>query len=238
MIAFVKASPDSLFVEANEHYSSGKYEEALHIYRTLIDSEYISSSLYYNMGNAAYRANRLGYAILYYEKALKLDPRNEDAAINLEFVSMYREDNLEALPELFLKRWYRRLVDSFSVNSWSYLSLTLFVTALLCSMAYIFGRRLWIKKTGFFAGLAALVLFILAITALMHRHRQFTQPDRAVIVSPSVVVRSTPSSAGTDLFILHEGTKIRTEEKVGEWTEIRISDGRVGWLPERTIALI
>lgn len=234
----IEASPDSLYIAANERYSAGNYEQALEIYQALVDSGYTSSSLFYNMGNAAYRSNRLGYAVLYYEKALKLDPGNDDAARNLDFVSMYREDNLEVVPELFIKRWYRDMVDALSVNGWSYLSLGIFLVILLGSLAYIFGHRLWVKKSGFFSGLIALLLFVLAISALMKRHRQFTDPDRAIIVTPSVVVKSTPASAGTDLFILHEGTKVRTEEEVGEWKEIRISDGRVGWLPAGSVELI
>jgi tetratricopeptide (TPR) repeat protein len=229
------AAPDTLFLKANALYSSGEFEEAFNTYREITESGVTSSSLYYNMGNAAYRSNRLGYAILYYEKALKLDPRNTEALRNLEFVSMYREDKLEAVPELFLKRWYRSLVQALSVNNWSIVSIALFVLILACTLAYIFGRRLWLKKTGFFTGITALLLFLISLTAVINRHRQFADPERAIIISPSVVVKSTPAAAGTDLFVLHEGTSVTIDEAVGTWTEIRISDGRIGWLPSKTI---
>jgi len=232
------AGPDSLFIKANELYSSARFEEALDHYNQVVESGYISSGLYYNMGNAAYRSNQLGYAILYYEKALKLNPRNEEARRNLEFVSMYREDNLEAVPELFLKQWYKNLVMAFAVNTWSVFSIVLFVLLLTGVLAYIFGRRLWVKQTGFFGGVLALILFALALTATVKRTNQFSHPDTGIVLAPSVVVKSTPGTSGTDLFILHEGTRVYKEEVVGEWIEIRISDGRVGWLHEKAIGLI
>ncbi len=231
-------NPDSLFHRGNTRYAEGQYEKALAAYDSLLHSGFESAELYYNMGNAAFRSNKLGFAILYYEKALKLNPSMEEAQVNLDYVSRFKEDNLEKVPELFIKTWIRSLVLSLSANGWGAASLLLFALFLAALAAYIFARRMAVKKSGFFSGLLLLVLFILSITAANQRHRQLVDPNKAIIVNPSAVVKSSPSSSGTDLFVLHEGTKVSTDEMVNQWMEIRISDGRIGWIPASSLESI
>lgn len=236
MILFVlnvgaSAQPDSLYLQAGNAYSDGAFEHSLELYRQINDAGYEAADLYFNMGNAAFRSNKLGYAILYYEKALKLDPRHEDARANLAYVSMYREDQLESVPQFFLHSWFEKLFLLFSIKTWSAISILLFTLLLAGVLLYIFGQRLVLKKSGFSISLVALLTFTLSIIATINRHHMVTQPDRAVIIEPSVIVKSSPSQSGNDLFILHEGTRVSTEDAVGEWVEIKISDGRVGWMP-------
>jgi hypothetical protein len=231
-------SGDSLFVQAGEAYSEGRFEQALVTYQEIVDQGYAAADLYYNMGNAAFRSNKLGYAVLYYEKALKLDPSHEAAKKNLNYVSRYKEDQLERVPELFIRTWIRAIYQMFSLRGWSYIAITLFALMLAGVLGYIFSPMLAVKKAGFFTGLVALLLFVLSLTAAVHRHSEFTSPDSAIIVHPSVVVKSTPSLSGTDLFVLHEGTKLTMGEEVSGWIEITISDGRVGWIPEESLAVI
>lgn len=230
--------PDSLYTTAGEAYTEGLFEQALLDYQAILDSGRESADLYYNMGNAAFRSNKLGYAVLYYKKALKMDPSHEEAGKNLEYVSHYLEDQLEQVPELFIRTWIRAVYQLFSLHTWSYLALVFFALILAGSLAYVFSGRLGLKKAGFFTGLIALLFFSLSLTAAIQRNEEIKNPSSAVIVSPSVVVKSSPSTTGTDLFILHEGTDVRLNDKVGEWTEVRISDGRVGWIPEKSVAVV
>jgi tetratricopeptide (TPR) repeat protein len=230
ILTFAGESLDSLFIQANEAYSAGEYEDAYALYTEIKEQGYESPELYFNMGNAAFRSNKLGYSILYYEKALKLDPSNDEAQKNLDFVSIYKEDHLDQVPDFFLKTWARTLYKIFSLSTWSYLALLLFILSLLGILVYIFARRLSLKKVGFFTGLIFMLVFILSLSAAIHRNSDLRNPESAVIIAPSVVVKSSPSLSGTDLFILHEGSLISIDEAVGEWIEIRISDGRVGWI--------
>jgi hypothetical protein len=126
----------------------------------------------------------------------------------------------------------------FSVQTWSYLAIALFGMLLVALLLYIFASRLGVKKAGFFSSLAALVLFLVSISAALNLNKEIVAPDQAVIVSPSVVVKSSPSLSGTYLFVLHEGTGITLTDQVGEWTEVRISDGRVGWVPGEAFEII
>jgi TRAP-type uncharacterized transport system fused permease subunit len=224
------ASTDSLFQAANALYQDGSYEEALHTYNEIIQQGVESPDLYYNMGNAAFRSNNIGHAILYYEKALKLDPGHEDAKNNLEFVSSYRVDTFDEVPELFIRSWARSMVNALPEKTWSLLSISLFLLILISLLVYIFSHRLGIKKAGFFSAVIAVLFFALTFTAALSRHKHMVNPDTGVIVAPSVIVRSSPSETGTELFVLHEGTKVRVNEEVSGWRNIRVIDGREGWI--------
>jgi len=225
-----QADPDSLFMEANTFYQQGLYEAALERYNAIIILGQESAELYYNMGNAAYRANSIGHAILYYEKALKLDPAFEDAIHNLEFVSRYRADAFEEVPVLFLRAWISGFVQLFPEHTWSLLAMIFFLIILCGILFYLFSARLAFKKAGFISGLAGLLLFVITLLPAISRHRDIVNPDSGIILAPSVVVRSSPSESGTELFILHEGTKIEVNEEVGGWQNIRLIDGREGWI--------
>lgn len=226
----VFASSDSLFHKANKLYQEGRYELALDQYKEVLGAGLESADLYYNMGNAAYRSNNIGYAILYFEKALKLDPSHEDASNNLEFTSRYRVDTFEEVPELFIRTWMRTSLLMFSERSWSLVSLVLFILIVFAALLYIFSRRLLLKKIGFFTVLIGLLFFIATFSAALTRHKSIIHPDAGIILAPSVVVRSSPSDTGTELFILHEGTRVKVNENVSGWQNIRVIDGREGWI--------
>ncbi len=235
---FGAENTDSLYISAGKAYTEGGFEEAMETYNGLVELGVESPDLYYNMGNAAFRSNELGFAVLYYEKALKLDPSHEEALRNLAYVSRYKVDQLESVPELFIRGWIRHLYQLFSLHAWSYIALVMFGLVLSGILAYVFSSFMVVKKTGFFVGLTAFILFVLSLTAASNRHSELLAPDRAVIIHPSVVVKSTPSLSGTDLFVLHEGTKVKTNDRVNGWLEISISDGRVGWIPVESLAVI
>jgi len=230
LLGALHASPDSLFQAGNRLYQEGKYELALETYGEIVLLGFESAELYYNMGNAAYRSNSIGYAILYFEKALKLDPGHEDAANNLEFASRYRVDTFEEVPELFIRNWIRSFFLLLPERGWSILTLILFVLLISSVLIYVYARKLALKKLGFFLALIAVFLFFLSFSGALKRHRNIIRPDSAIILSPSVVVRSTPSESGTELFILHEGTKVKINERVTGWQNIRVMDGREGWI--------
>jgi tetratricopeptide (TPR) repeat protein len=232
------ATTDSLYLKAVTLYDSGAYEESLDAYRAIVDSGFEAAGLYYNMGNAAFRSNNIGHAVLYYEKALKLDPSYEDAAHNLEYINRYRVDTFDKVPEFFLKTWISVAVKALPEKTWSILALLTFVLMLASLLLYLFIKGLGLKKTGFFTAILALIFFIFTLSAALSQHKRTVYPEYGIIVSPSVVVRSTPSETGNELFILHEGTRVRVNEEVTGWHNIRIIDGREGWVRSPDFELI
>jgi len=221
---------DSLFLNANALYQQGQYEPALEVYNAAILSGFESADLYYNMGNAAYRSNSIGHAILYYEKALKLEPAHEDAIHNLDFVSRYRLDAFEEVPSLFIGAWIRWFVHLCPEQTWSILALIFFIIILAGLLVFLFARHIGWKKAGFISGIVTLAFFLVTFSSARSRHRDIVNPDAGIILAPSVVVRSSPSTSGTELFILHEGTKIEVNEEVSGWQNVKVIDGREGWI--------
>ena len=224
------ADVDSLFYDANKLYQEGSFEPALESYQSVILNGFESANLYYNMGNAAYRSNSIGHAILYYEKALKLEPSHEDALNNLDFVSRYRLDTFEEVPMLFFGVWVKGFVRMFSEKTWSVLAFIFFILILSGLLLFLFSRRVAIRKAGFISGLVALFLFVVSLSSALSRYRDIISPDTGIILTPSVIVRSSPSESGTELFILHEGTRIEVNEEVSGWQNIKLIDGREGWI--------
>ncbi len=235
IILFLSASPlfassDSLFTQAVALYEKGEYEAALKSWQKIVESGHESPELYYNMGNAAFRSNSIGYAALYFEKTLKLDPAYSDATHNLEFLSRYKSDAFEEVPEFFIRTWVSAAVHALPERAWSIMALACFLFTLGFLLLYIFTRGLTLKKIGFFASLAGLIFTIFTLSSAVATHRVIVRPESGIILSPSVLVKSTPSETGTELFILHEGTRIKVNEEVTEWHNIRILDGREGWI--------
>ena len=233
VIVQAQLDEDSLFLNANELYQQGQYEPALEAYNAAILGGFESADLYYNMGNAAYRSNSIGHAILYYEKALKLEPAHEDAIHNLDFVSRYRLDTFEEVPNLFIGEWISWFVQLCPEQTWSILALIFFIIVLAGLLIFLFARQIGLKKAGFISGMVTLVLFLITFSSARARHRDIVNPDAGIILAPSVVVRSSPSTSGTELFILHEGTKIQINEEVSGWQNIKVIDGREGWITAR-----
>ncbi len=230
-----EVDPDSLFFEANELYQEEKYEEAIDTYLKVEESGYESAALYYNTANAFFRSNKLGKARLFYERALLLDPSDEDIRTNLDHVESLLTDRFDIVPELFYKRWYNSLVHSLSSNMWLIISLLFFGLFLISASAYIFLSATVIRKIGFYAGI---ILFFLSLISFVFSSRQYyhqKNPGTAIVMEGSLVVKSSPRESSKDLFILHEGAKVWKEGEVGEWTEIRVSDGRQGWVRESAV---
>lgn len=223
------------FDEGNAAYNEGYYEEALSKYNQIVDSGYESASLYYNMGNACYKAKDYPNAIVYYEKALKLDPGNEDVRANLEIANMAIVDKIEPIPQSFLLRWWNSLKSLFAVDGWAWLSVISFAMVLLCLFLFLMARRRGLRKLGFFAGLVLVIVFALSIVFAMEKYHDLKVQDEAVVITPTVTVKSSPNVSSVDLFVLHEGSKVKILDATEEWNKIKIADGSVGWLQAKDV---
>lgn len=234
----LKADNDSLFYAANVFYQEGKYEEAIGAYDSIVISGFESATLYYNLGNSFFRSNKLGKARLYYEKALKLEPEDDDSRANLRYLNELLPDRFEEVPDIFYKAWIESLILSLSSNQWAYFSMFTFVLAVFSIMIYLLMRQRFIRKSGFYFSIVLLILSISTLTASWKQHKLIKSPETAVVTELSVNVKSAPRETGNGLFILHEGAKVWLEDRTGGWQEIRLSDGRTGWVPEESIETI
>ncbi len=229
---------DTTFLKANQLYQEGKYELAAELYLSYEERGLQSSELYFNAGNAFFRSNKLGKARLFYEKALLLDPRDEEIKQNLAFVESMLTDRFEEVPVFFLRSWLNQLFNLLHPNSWAILSLVSFSVFFTGLMIFIFSKSVRFRKIGFYTGVSLLALSIIFYGISLRNARIMEDPGTAIIMEGSQVIRSAPRQSGKELFILHEGTKIWLENEVEEWIEIRLSDGRKGWLPHSAIERI
>jgi hypothetical protein len=231
-------APEVLWEAANQAYTSGDYASAIQLYDSIRQSGYTSARLYYNRGNASYKDRRIGEAVLYYNKALRLDPGNEDIRHNLAVANASVQDRIDAVPEFFVKTWIRRWMYSAGSDTWAVWSLIFLTTALALVLLYLLGSRMSLRKVGFYGAIGGVCLFVGSLVFAGIQRGKMIRPDQAVVMITAAPVKSEPNPAGRDLFVLHEGTRVRMADQVGEWREIVIADGNRGWIESRSIEAI
>ena len=228
--AKAQSDADLWFGQANTAYNSGNYDTAVVVYQKILDAGMESVAVYYNMGNAYYKLREFPMAIYCYEKALKLDPSDEDVQTNLAIANAAIVDKIEPVPQSFIVRWWQRLRSAMSGNQWAWCSIAAFGMLLLMLFLFLRARKVGLRKLGFFMGLLFLAAFALSVVfAMQLKHSAETQ-DQAIVMTPTVTVKSSPSTESVDLFVLHEGTKVEVMDTAGGWAQIRIANGSVGWL--------
>jgi len=231
----VQAQTDSLFAVANEAYKQKNYQNAIHSYSDLVSLGYQSPTLYYNIGNAYFKSEQLAKSILWYERALRLAPSNEDILHNLAFANNQIIDEMDVVPEFFLKKWIRSLYNLMSSNGWAIASI-LFSLLMFTLLAFLLlSSHARTRILLFFSTLLMVLLLIASISFAVIQNKQIHRTDQAIIMPLSVTVKSMPDEAGTDLFTVHEGLKVNILEKVGDWIEVEFPNGNKGWIQQLAV---
>ncbi len=223
---------------ADDAYSKGNYQQAIADYKDLL-KQGASASLFYNLGNAYYRSDSLTQAILCYERAARLTPADDDIRFNLQFARSKTIDKITPASEMFFVTWYHSLVNQCSVDAWALLSVVCLLLSLLLLLAYLFAPRLGVRKIGFFGSIGFLALFLLSNIFAYQQAKMMENHCGAIVMSPSVNVKKTPDMKGSDVFVLHEGTRVDiTDSSIKQWRGIKLADGREGWIPAAMIEQI
>jgi len=229
---------DSLLKAGNRAFQSKNFEKAVDNYEKILDEGYESSELYYNLGNAYYKLGALGKAILNYERALKLDPGNEDARYNLQIANAHISDKINPVPKFFLTEWKEDLLEFFEPQTLAVIVSVLFALVLFFFYLFKFGKTVAARKNGFAFGFASIVLLILFAFLFYGKINQLETEKYGVILAKEVSVRVSPDENAKTAFIIHEGLKIRLEDKVGEWINITLPDGKKGWAKSSVLEMI
>ena len=223
---------DSLWNAANAAYAEGRWDAAASGYEMISDMGLESAALYCNTGNAYAKSGNVPMAILYYERALKVDPSYEDAAYNLDLMNTRIQDRIDPVPEFFLNKWLSAISYIMNSDAWAIVSLVLIGLTLAMFLLFLLAPSVAGRRTGFFTGLVLLVFMSFALGFSISQKKTYTNADKAIVMRPVVSVKSSPSAESSkDLFILHEGTKVTVIDQVGTWNNISLADGRQGWLP-------
>ena len=229
---------DDLVQKGNNFYKNEKYEEAITVYKRVIENDQESAPLYYNIGNSYFRLGKLGYAILYYEKALKLNPGDEDVQYNLRLANARIVDKIKELPEVPILAYWDIFVTSFTLNGWLTIFIVFWLLFLSSIAVYFLAGRLRIQRLATMFGLFNLtMIFIVGIFLLSSLHRENTA-DFGVLLNSTVTAKTSPDASQNDAFVIHEGIKFQIEERLSDWSKIKLADGKVGWLQNDTFEAI
>ncbi|WP_336616508.1 tetratricopeptide repeat protein [Bacteroides acidifaciens] len=232
------ASGDVTKAEGDSAYIKEDYAAAIQVYEALLKNGE-AADVYYNLGNSYYKIGEIAKAVLNYERALLLQPGNNDIRANLEVARTKTIDKVEPIPEIFFVSWTKSLINSMSVDAWATWGIISFILLIVALYFFIFSKRITWKKAGFISGIIFLIITICANLFASEQKEHLINRNEAIIMNPSITVRSTPSENGTSLFILHEGRKVSIKDNsMKEWKEIRLEDGKVGWIPASAIEVI
>lgn len=231
--------PDSLWNAANQAYTEGRWGDAIRDYEMISSIGMESAALYCNTGDAYFKDGNMPMAILYYERALKADLSYDDARYNLELLYGMIQDRIDPVPEFILKTWAEDICYMTDSDSWAVAFIVFFGLTLALIIVFLLSPSVAGRRTGFFAAIVTILLASASLTFSIWQKRNYMNADDAIVMSPVTSVKSSPSAESSkDLFILHEGTKVRIIDKVGSWNNISLADGRQGWIPSEDITAI
>jgi len=227
-----------LLIKGDSAYNMKEYSEAAGYYEGVLAQGYESAKLYYNLGNAYFNLNKLPEAILNYERAKVLDPRDEDIAFNLRIANSMIPDKIEEVPEIFYVKWWKLLRDSINLRTWTISSLVVFALIVLCAGIFFLSRNIRMRKFAFWLGGVLIVLGISIFAMTYTKYVMQSKHVEAIVFDPTITVKSSPNQQGKDLFVIHEGTKVFIMEEINNWCNIRIANGSEGWMPASSIRRI
>jgi tetratricopeptide (TPR) repeat protein len=216
-----------LYNNANQLYKANQFQQAIDNYNKIIAQGYKSEEVYYDLGNCYYKLNNVGQSILFYERALKLSPKDEDAQHNLKLAKLKAVDKIQPVPQLAIFRWWAQFVSMETSTGWGIFSLaSIWLAFLIFSMAIFVGGRRLANFIAFVVVLFSISFLLLAITQKNAEQRT----DEAILMVPASFVKSAPDAGANDLFMIHEGVKLYILDEVGTWDKIKLEDGKVGWI--------
>ena len=234
----VYASQDSLFLRAREAYQNNDFITAIQYYEEIVNQENEGAILFYNLGNSYYKNGEKAKAILWYERALRLDPRNDDIRHNLLFVNQKLTDKIEQMPELFISKLWDNISRSMTSRSWAIAGIIFSFLFFVLIALLILSKLQWIRMTSFFFSIIISILLIFSVIFAYKELKRAIKVPEAIIMESVITTKNTPAEGGSDLFVIHEGLKVSISDKVGEWYEIKIPNGEKGWIKQSCLEII
>ncbi|MDD8017377.1 MAG: SH3 domain-containing protein [Bacteroidota bacterium] len=222
----------SIFDEANRLYLGQQYDAAILKYESILKNGYSNGALYFNLGNAYFKAGKIQNAIINYERAKKFIPNDEDLQFNLQMANVQLVDKVDAIPELFIYRWAQSLLTLFSLKTMLWMIYALFLLTLALFSLFLFAKTYEQKRYSLMTGLICAVLLIFGIANFLVQSYREANTEFAIVMADVANIKSAPDNSGNDAFVLHRGVKVQVLDSVNKWRKIRLGDGKVGWIPE------
>ncbi len=231
-------NPDELWALANNAYINGNFSKAIKFYEAIEAQGLQSLPLYYNLANGYFKLGDVAKSLLYYYRALKIEPSDEDTKHNIEVVEAQTKDKIEAIPLFILAEWSKAVSNLLPIVWWSIISVVAWCGVLAFLIMFLLSRQLSLRKFGFYGVVIFVILMFVSTSYAVSESREIVDNNDAIVMSQSLAVKSSPSSASTDLFIIHAGTKVEVVTTLEGWSKVIIADGRQGWVESKRLEII
>jgi len=221
---------ETTFENANSAYNAGQYENAVMLYKEILESGQHSAELYFNLANSYYRLNQVGESIFYFEKAKQLNPTDDDINVNSNFAQNMAIDAVEVLPKSQITQLREKTIGLFSQDGWAF-----FIILLAWFLVFFWGLYLWnkvpvIKRTFFIFSLVLGLLLMGSLSIAVIKSSKTADTTYGILFNKKIEVWAEPNSRAEVLFLLHQGTKVQMLDQLQEWRKIRIANGSEGWI--------
>ena len=231
-MSFCQTTPEFLFNEGNKAYNTADYENAISLYEQTLKIGKHSADVYYNLGNANYRLNKVAESVYYFEKAILMRPNDKDIITNSTFANNMTIDAIEKIPVSQIDQIRNSIIETFSFDIWTFFTVILLWIFTILFLAYLFFIRARLKRIFFFSSLSILLLFILSFSITYSIDQNEKNKKFAILFSKQTDIWSEPNQQADRLFVLHEGAKMQLLDSLEEWQKIRIANGSEGWIKE------
>ncbi len=232
------ANLDSLFINGNRAYQDKEYEKAALLYNQIYETGKSSAILCYNLGNCYFKLSDYAKAILWYERAKKISPNDDDIKFNLQIAQLKIIDKIEVIPELFFISWWKNFSKLFSYNQWAVISIITFAIFLTILALFLITKSLIIRKTTFWISFACLILFAITTLFAVQQYNEIFFNKEAIVIDATVNAKSSPDENSKTIFVIHYGLKVNVNDNIDKWTEIRLPNGTKGWIRDEQIEII
>ncbi|OUS01443.1 ion channel protein [Flavobacteriales bacterium 33_180_T64] len=232
------AQNNKVFEHANSLYTEGNYTEAIEEYNAILETDVHSADLYFNIANAHYKLNHIAPSIYYYEKALLLRPNDEDIKNNIAYARNMTIDAIDILPEVGFSRLIKNVTNTTSFDNWAKLAVGLVFAFVILFLIYYFSLSTSKKRIAFISSIACLFLSSIAVTLAFNKYKLVESDQPAIVFAQEAQIKSEPNLRSSEAFKLHEGTKVQIIDTIKNWKEIRITDGKTGWVLNTDIKML
>jgi tetratricopeptide (TPR) repeat protein len=232
------AQNDKFFDQATDAYNAGDYEKAISFYNDILDNGEHSTEVYYNLGNANYKLNKIAESIYYYEKALLLSPNDEEIKTNLSYAQNMTLDAIDTLPETGLSKFYKVITGKLTFDQWAYFSIGAMLLFVLLYILFYYSTTSSLKRWTFIGSLLAIFICVMAIVFAYIQQRDFNSKQLAIIFADESSIKSEPNSSSQQVFVIHAGTKVNVLDQLEGWNKIKLADGKTGWIQKNELRLL
>jgi len=230
---------NDIFVVANEKYNSLDFVGAIEKYNELLKGGFHSSELYFNLGNAYYKLDSLAQSIYYYEKGLKYFPNDSSLTQNLEYLNNLTIDDIESLPEDIISMQFNYLLNYFSFNNWSIITIITAILSCFIFLLYFLSKSSKYKRTYFTIFILSFMLTSSLLFVNFKIYNVQTTIEFGIVYNDVIEINFEPNEKSEVLFEIHEGTKVEIIENFDtDWLKIKLLNGQTGWVIKNQIKII